>query len=157
MNAKPDTGFSLVEISLALGIAAFCLLAIFSLLPVGLQGNLDSSEETVATGILSLVASDLKSCPATTPRGQGTTTAQFAIPIPANPVTAETAVPPRYFGESGYDGTVRLPGSRYRVNLTFLPNAGAKSATLVRLRASWPAAADDPLGKLETVLALDRN
>lgn len=157
MKTRPDTGFSLVEISLALGIAAFCLLAIFALLPIGLQGNRESSEETVATGILSLVASDLTSCPPTSPRGRAASTAQFALPIPANPVTAETPVPPRYFGDSGYDGTVRLPESRYRVDVTFLPNSGAKSATLVRLRASWPAAADDPLGKLETVVALDRN
>jgi uncharacterized protein (TIGR02598 family) len=31
--------FSLVEVTLALGIAAFCLIALFGLMPVGVQTN----------------------------------------------------------------------------------------------------------------------
>lgn len=154
MNAK---GFSLVEICLALGLAAFCLLAIYSLLPIGLRANLESSEETVATGILSQVVSDLISCPATTPRGQGQTTKQFAIAIPGNPIAAESAATPLYFSETGFDGATAKPLSQYRVEVTFLPNSGSNSATMVSLRARWPAAAANPLGKVETFVALDRN
>ena len=33
------TAFTLIEVTLALGITAFCLLAIFGLLPVGLRSN----------------------------------------------------------------------------------------------------------------------
>ena len=157
MPRKNTLGFSLVEISLALGIAAFCLIAIFALLPIGLKGNLESSEETVATGVLSSVVADLSATPLTTPPGTATSSLQFAIPIPANPVTAATAVPALYFSESGYDGTVRLPGSQFRLDVTFLPNGTGKSATLARVRASWPAAAPNPSGKVETLVALDRN
>ncbi|HEV2841922.1 MAG TPA: hypothetical protein VGW39_11395 [Chthoniobacterales bacterium] len=32
-------GFSLVEVTLALGVASVCLIAIFGLLPVGLRTN----------------------------------------------------------------------------------------------------------------------
>jgi len=151
------SGFSLVEICIALGIAAFCLVAIFSLLPIGLRGNLESSEETIATGILSQVAADLVSCPVTSPRGQAATTKQFQFAIPANPVAANTAAPPRYFNDSGYDGLTANVQSHYRVDATFLTNSGTSAATMVYLKASWPAAAANPLGKVETFIALDRN
>lgn len=142
---------------MALGIAAFCLIAIFSLLPIGLQGNLETSHETKATGILSQVVSDLNACPVTVPRGKAATTALFAIPIPANPVSATSAIPPRYFGESGYEGLAATANSLYRVDLTFLTNSGPHSATMVNLKASWPAVAAKPQGKMETFVALDRN
>jgi uncharacterized protein (TIGR02598 family) len=157
MQTSTRAGFSLVEVCLALGIAAFCLVAIFALLPIGLRGNLESSEETMATGILSQVAADLTACPATKPRGQATNTAQFAIAIPANPVTTESVIPARYFSESGYDGTTRQAGSQYRVDVTFLTNSATNAATMAYLKASWPAAASQPTGKVETVVALDRN
>lgn len=157
MARKNIRGFSLVEISLALGIAAFCLVAIFALLPIGLKGNLESSEETAATGVLSLVVADLSASPATIPPGAATNSRQFAIPIPASPVTAATAVPPLYFSESGFDGSSRLASSQFRLDVTFLPTAGAKSATLARVKASWPAAAPNPSGRVETLVALDRN
>lgn len=146
-----------MEISLALGVAAFCLVAIFALLPIGLKGNLESSEETIATGVLSQVVADLFASPVTNPPGAATNSLQFAIPIPANPVTAVTAVPSRYFSESGYDGTSRLASSQFRLDVTFLPAGAAKSATMARVIASWPAAAPNPSGKVETLVALDRN
>lgn len=146
-----------MEICLALGIAAFCLVAIFALLPVGLRGNLESSEETIATGILTQVVADLQSCPVTSPRGKATTTGQFQIQIPANPVSAAVSAPPRFFRESGYDGLTASPQSHYRVDMTFLPNNATNAATQVYLKASWPAAATNPLGKVETFVALDRN
>ena len=43
--------FSLVEVTLALGIAAFCLLAIFGLLPVGIKSQQNAIGQTVAAGI----------------------------------------------------------------------------------------------------------
>lgn len=154
MNSR---GFSLVEICMALGIAAFCLVAIYSLLPVGLRASQESSEETVATGILSQVAADLASCPSTIPRGKDTTTKQYGIAIPANPILEESAASARYFSENGYDGLAQKPQSIYRVDVTFLKSSGNNAATQVVLRASWPAAASNPLGKLETFVALDRN
>lgn len=151
------SGFSLVEVCIALGIAAFCLVAVFALLPIGLRGNLESSEETVATGILTQVVADLTSCPPTAPRGKAATTGQFGIAIPANPVTAAASVSPLYFSEAGFDGTSPGTLSQYRVNITFLTNSGTYAATLAHLEASWPAAAANPVGKVETLVALDRN
>ena len=52
--------FSLVEITLALGIAAFCLLGVLGLLTAGLQTQRTSVQQTTANEILSEVAADLR-------------------------------------------------------------------------------------------------
>lgn len=157
MRKLTRAGFSLVEISLALGIATFCLVAIFSLLAVGLRGNLESSEETVATGILSQVAADLRSCPTSSPPGAATNTAQFKIAIPANPVNSEISASPLYFGDANYQGTAAESNSRFRVEITFLANGATNAATLALLKVAWPAAATNATGTVETLVAMDRN
>src|SRR5207248_1091899 len=49
---RPHTaGFSLIEVALALGVAAFALVAIIGLIPVGLNSNQASSEQTAAAGL----------------------------------------------------------------------------------------------------------
>ena len=40
--------FSLVEVTLALGVAAFCLIAVFGLMPVGVQTNRNATSQTGA-------------------------------------------------------------------------------------------------------------
>ena len=55
--------FSLVEVTLALGIAAFCLIAVFGLVPVGVQTNRNATSQTAATNILSSVVSDIRASP----------------------------------------------------------------------------------------------
>ncbi len=49
-------GFSLVELTLALGVAAFCLIAVFGLMPVGVQTNRNATSQTRATNIAAAVA-----------------------------------------------------------------------------------------------------
>ena len=51
--------FSLVEVTLALGVAAFCLIAVFGLVPVGLQTNRNATSQTAATNIIAAVVADL--------------------------------------------------------------------------------------------------
>lgn len=53
---KRDGAFSLVEVTLAIGIVGFALLAIFALIPVGLTAGRDSIDATRS----SLIAQDLK-------------------------------------------------------------------------------------------------
>ena len=55
--------FSLVELTLAIGIAAFCLIAVFGLMPVGVQTNRNATSQTAATNILSSVVSDIRASP----------------------------------------------------------------------------------------------
>src|SRR6266566_4706877 len=52
--------FSLVEITLAMGVAAFCLLAVLGLLPVALKTQQASIQQTTASQVLSNFAADLR-------------------------------------------------------------------------------------------------
>ena len=62
MSRYPDfpAGFSLVEVTLALGVAAFCLIALLGLLPLGMQTNQSAVSQTAAASILSSVVADLR-------------------------------------------------------------------------------------------------
>src|SRR6266508_3013356 len=52
--------FSLIEITLALGVAAFCLIAVMGLLPVALKTQQASIEQTTANQIISQIYSALR-------------------------------------------------------------------------------------------------
>ena len=170
--SRKRCGFSLVEVTLALGVAAISLVAILALLPVGLKTNQVAIERRASTDILSTVIADLRATPVTNPRGGATTSPRFAIGIPANPVSSATAVT-LFFNSEGQcstdlEGSTKPDGSRwvpplqarYRATITFTPNGpGARTATFINLKASWPAAAAIATadGSAETFLALDRN
>lgn len=146
--------FSLVEITLALGVAAFSLVAILGLLAVGSQVNHTATEQTASTAILTAVADDLRATPTTT-----ATSLQFGIAIPSNPVGAAISST-LYFDSTGQSSTSLGSGSRYRLVVTFLPNGSGRVATLANLRMTWSAAADPSnanTGAAEMIVALDRN
>jgi uncharacterized protein (TIGR02598 family) len=152
-------GFSLVEVTLALGVAAISLLAIFALLPVGVKTNQIAIEQTASTDVLSAVAADLRATPVTNPRGGATTSPRFAITIPGNPVAGSTSMT-LFFTTEGRFSTTLDANSRYRLTITFLPNgSGARTATFVDLKATWPApaAVTNASGAAEMFVALDRN
>ncbi len=156
---SPTKGFSLVELTLALGVAAVSLLAIFALLPLGVKTNQVAIEQTASTNVLSAITADLRATPVTTPRGGATISPRFGIAIPANPVGANITTT-LYFTTEGQFSTTLAPASRYCVSITFVPNgAGARMATLAHLSATWPAAAALPNaeGTAEWFVALDRN
>jgi Tfp pilus assembly protein PilV len=159
LSAKRPNAFSLVEVTLALGVASVSLLAIFALLPVGVKTNQVAIEQTASTDVLSAVAADLRATPVTTPRGGAATSPRFGIVIPSNPVGANTTTT-LYFTSEGRFSTTLVPGSRYRVSVTFSPNgAEARTATFAHLNATWPAPAApiNAEGTAEMFVALDRN
>lgn len=158
-------GFSLIEVTLALGIAAVSLCTIFGLLVAGTQTSHTSVEQTAAADVLTAIAGDLRATPRTSPPGQTATSPLLKIAIPANPIGAASSPPAFYFNALGQSSTqgASFPVSyaaRYQAIVTFLPNASARSATMVRIRVTWPAKAD-PTSNLtsaaETLVALDRN
>lgn len=149
MNRYPPSyaGFTLVEVVLALGVAAVSLLAIFGLLATGLQVNHTSTEQTASMEILTAVVSDLRATPAPT-----NVSLQFGITIPNNTTL--------YFDAVGRPSGTLSSDSRYRMVITFLPSTGGRTATQVNLRITWPAGADPTSPKThasELFVALDRN
>jgi uncharacterized protein (TIGR02598 family) len=144
MKRRSHCAFSLVEVTLALGIAAFCLIAIFGLMPVGVQANRNATSQTAATNIIAAVIADLRA----TPRNS-TTSSQFSISFGTNP-------PPMYFDGTGQFATTLGANSRYQLNITWTGSAGLRYADL---KVTWPAAATPPnaSGSVETFAAFDRN
>ncbi len=157
MKIPPRSAFSLVEVTLALGVAAFSLLVIFSLLPIGLQTNQRAIEEMASADILSAVAADLRATPVTNPRGNATTSTHFGIGIPAAGSTATTTL---FFNSVGKFASSQQADSRYRVTINFPANGGgAKTATFAILQVTWPAGAatTNAQGAAEIFTAFDRN
>jgi Verrucomicrobium spinosum paralogous family TIGR02598 len=155
--ANRAAAFSLVEVTLALGIAAFCLIAIFGLMPVGVQTNRNATSQTAATNIIAAVLADLRALPSAS-----TTSSQFAITFG----TAKTL----YFDSQG-QASCDVAGllkpdcsspwnsplqTRYRVNISF-PQTGGLAYADVKI--TWPAAASpaNASGSAEMFAAFDRN
>jgi type II secretory pathway pseudopilin PulG len=137
------TAFSLVEVTLALGIAAFCLIAVFGLMPIGVQTNRHATSQTAATNIIAAVISDLRATPKAS-----TTSSQFGITFGTNTTL--------YFDGSGQFTTSPSTNSRYQLNLTWYGSTGLRYADL---KVTWPAAATpaNASGSVEMFAALDRN
>ena len=139
--------FSLVELTLALGVASFCLIAVFGLLPVGIRTSQDAISETASASILSAVIADLRTTPGTT-----TTSPQFGLTF-GSPTTL-------YFDGNGRSATITT--SRYRLTISFPENpTGTHAATFAHLKVSWPAPVDPattpPAGFVESFAAFDRH
>lgn len=153
---SPISAFSLVEVTIAIGIAGFCLLALFGLLPISLKSNQAAIQQTLGNSLLSNVAADLRNTPLTSPRGAATSSPQFEIPIPAKLQGASNTF---YFTSEGQ----KVPdqaGARFRLTVTFPTNGpGVRSASLANVKITWPpgAAVDKASGSAETFVALDRN
>jgi len=154
---KRRASFSLVEVTLALGVAAISMLVIFSLLPIGLQTNQRSIEQTASADILSALAADLRATPVTTPRGNPATSTQLGISIPAAGTTGTTTL---FFNGAGRFASSQQSDSRYRATITFVSNnGGPKTATFADLQITWPAGATitNAQGSAEMFAAFDRN
>jgi uncharacterized protein (TIGR02598 family) len=149
--------FSLVELTLALGVAAFCLIAVFGLVPVGVQTNRNATSETAATNILSSVVSDIRA----TAGKQSVPSAKYGI--------ARTKASFARVCFDGQGGWTKLQGnnsvcpanSRYRLFVQMGNNPdGVVYPNYAYLRVIWPAAVDPianptvkPSGSVETVTA----
>ena len=143
---KP-AGFSLVEVTLALGVAALSLIAVFGLVPVGVQTNRNATSQTRATNIAAAVTADLRG----TPRGNNTSP-QFGITFAA-PKTL-------YFDDTGQFTTVLGANSRYQLNVTWTTTGGCfPTLPCADIKVTWPAPATpaSASGSVEMLAAFDRN
>jgi len=156
------SAFSLVEVTLALGIAAFCLIAVIGLMPVSVQTNRNATSQTAATNIMASVIADLRATPK--PPG-GTKSVQYRIVFG----TATTL----FFDGSGgcslnVSGSTRVDGSswvpplqtRYQLDITW---SGSTALQYADLKVRWPPVfvqsgpTPIPSGSTEMFVALDRN
>lgn len=138
-------GFSLVEVSLALGIAAFALIAIFGLLPVGLDSTQDSIQQSVATNLATAIVADLRQAPA----GANASSPRYGVDVGQASTTL-------YLD----DGGEPVPQSQARFKVTVKlasPAPNSRRATSGNVSIAWPAGAADPASSVSVFVALDRN
>jgi uncharacterized protein (TIGR02598 family) len=145
-----SSGFSLVEVALAIGIAGFCLISILGLIPVGLTVAQNASAQTGAVGLMSAIAADLREVSTT-----GTSSPYFKITIP------DTTGKTLYVDDGGQYTTdlQKLPHARYRVEIkTVSTVSGSGTPTMQKVVVTWPAqASGNAMGMAESILALDLN
>jgi len=146
-NALSKQAFTLIEVTLALGVAGFCLVSIFGLLPIGINSNQVSLEQTVAGNIASSILSDLRSTPVTAPA----TSSHYGIPLPTpgkststmGPSTSPATIFLAADGSAGASGELVTSGSaisRYRVTIGFafpVPQVPQVVSALPPPCASW--------------------
>jgi len=135
-------GFSLVEVTLALGVAAFCMIAVFGLMPAGLQTSRNATSQTAATGVIASVIADMRST-------NSSTSPQYGITFG----TAKTL----YFDRDGQFATSLGTNSLYQLSITFPWTSGNTYGA--DLKVTWPAAATPThvSGSAEMFAAFDRN
>jgi uncharacterized protein (TIGR02598 family) len=138
--------FSLVEVTLALGIAAVCLLAVFGLLPTAMQSNQNANADAAASSIAAAIVSDLRATPPTQANS-----AQYSINFGTDKRL--------YFAADGTSTTALSATSQYQVNVTFPPNSsGGNAAKFAVVKITWPAPATsaNAAGSAQVFAAFDR-
>lgn len=145
-TAHSQSAFSLVEITLALGIAAFTLISIFGLLPVGLNTSQGASEQTTASYVATGIASDLRVLqPGTTITGYG-----------VNLANAKNTL---YFDQGGDPVPLSSGSARYQATIDTNTAVIGRTATCGAITVSWPAKASlaNAQGFVKIPFALDKN
>ena len=145
--SSPSNSFSLVEVTMALGVTAFCLVTVFGLLPVGLKANQNSISQTATASILSAVIADMRATPK-----NASSSIQYGITF-----GTETTL---YFDNESKPSSSLGPNSRYQLKIIFPSNgSGTSAATFANLKITWPAAAtpENALGSGEVFAAFDRH
>ena len=149
-------GFSLVEVVIAIGIAAFCLVTMLGLIPSGLKAVNATTEQTAATAIISEVMTDLRD----TPLGSNTSPVlaiQLTTNVTTNDIIDGTNTANFYVSESCtlYPTNTSLD-ARYGVTLS-LSNSSL-FITTARVQVWWPSTVPPAhaVGSVEAISAIMR-
>jgi len=155
--------FSLVEVTLALGIAAFCLVTVFALLPVALKTQQASIQQTTANTICSQIVADLSAALRLPP---GQQSKQFNLHGHwARALHPDTLC----FAKDGtfVPGSTDQPCTDVFVAVVTYLEPPTETTSLADITVAWPAAAvrfdangnpnfSNAAGKVETFAAINR-
>ncbi|MDX2082011.1 MAG: hypothetical protein SFU53_14595 [Terrimicrobiaceae bacterium] len=142
-------GFSLVEVTLAVGITAFCLVAIFGLLPIGLNTNRAAFEQTAALHQASAVVADIASTPAGL--GVATNSSTFGVLLPALGAPAQQSAV--FLSDAGLPVTTAAD-ARYLAVVSVAPPPAdfGIAPTRLHILMTWPAAPNAGIARTGTNL-----
>jgi uncharacterized protein (TIGR02598 family) len=156
--------FSLVEVTLALGVAAFCLIAVLGLLPTGLKTQQSSIQQTTANAIISTIWSDLRA-DLILPPGQYRHLEEDSGYNLHGHWAGLMQPDTLYFTQEGKQtGTVNgtLPADAvFRAKITYNPVPPTGNTSVANIVVSWPAGVDPssggvPAGLVTTMVAVNR-
>ena len=150
----------MIEVTLAIGVAAFCLIAVMGLLPVAIKMQQASVQQTKANAIISQISSDLLA-DVRLPPGQASKAQGDWANLHGR--WAQVATPDvLYFTndakQSGYQGSAPADAA-FRATITYmLPPTTTTS--LANIKVTWPASIDPatgtPAGSAETYISVNR-
>jgi type II secretory pathway pseudopilin PulG len=158
-------GFSLVEIVIALGVAAFALVAVMGMLPMGLKTQQASIQQTTANEVMAAILNDLRA-DVVLPPGQASKEQDSGFGLHGH--WALVAVPDTlFFNNAGNQtgsvaqGTFPTAPSDavFRAKITYLfpPTA---TTSVANVTITWPAQVDPTIGlqvgSVGTYIAVNR-
>lgn len=137
-----NRGFSLVEVTLSVGLLAFAMVALMALLPNGLTSSLDASRQTAAASVATRIVADLRATAAGPPP-------QVSAVYGVNLTNGFS----RFFTDAlGQPQTGRETADfLVEVSCGATPTNGNARTGVLRMR--WPAADEDPSGSLSFFFA----
>jgi hypothetical protein len=157
--------FSLVEVALALGVAAFCFVAVLGMLPVGLKTQQAGVQQTKANAIIAQIT-DVLRADVRLPPGQASKVQGNWANLHGHWLAV--AIPDTIFFTNDGDQTGSVTqgaappapaGAVFRATITYLfpPTA---TTSIAKISVSWPApvipATGVPAGSAETFVAVNR-
>ncbi|MEM6820807.1 MAG: prepilin-type N-terminal cleavage/methylation domain-containing protein [Verrucomicrobiota bacterium] len=140
---KKQNAFTLVEVTLALGILAFALTTLIAILPIGLDTNRDSRESTSAMRTAALIASDLRQANMVSETVNGSETSMYVSPryeirLEKNANAIEIPL----------SGNQSLEGGNHRAQVQVLqssPDGGEKGCYEVMIDVVWGLPGSTPI------------
>jgi type II secretory pathway pseudopilin PulG len=155
------SAFSLVEVTLALGVAAFCLIAVLGLLPTGLKTQQTSVHETIANKILSEMIGDMRAAVRVHGNGNGDSS-NYLIHLPpqsGSPWNPRNQLPSTaYFTNEG-NYQQGSNGAVFTANINYRWTDARNTTALAHIIVYWPSQQADltlAAGSVETLVNLNR-
>jgi uncharacterized protein (TIGR02598 family) len=148
------SGFSLVEVALAVGIIGFVLVLLIGLIAIGLKTNKVSADEVNAAGLAYNIWVDLKHSPTTNPISDTNLTARLGLPTPLSITTATTStytmnadgtlIGTAATTSTQTQGNATAGNTAYSVILKYFPSGASQTPltnqpVIVSVAIIWPA------------------
>jgi uncharacterized protein (TIGR02598 family) len=149
-----------VEVTLALGVAAFCLIAVLGVLPTGLKTQQASIEQTTANSIISQIYSDLRA-DLRLPAGLASHETEDGFQPPLHGHWLQMEHPDTlYFTQEGKPVNNGGDIAVFKATITYNTLGPTGNTWLANITVSWPADPNQPgavpAGSVTTLIAVNR-
>jgi Tfp pilus assembly protein PilV len=164
-RSRASSAFSLVEVALALGVAAFCFVAVLGMLPVGLKTQQAGAQQTKANAIISqltdFLRADVRLPPGQASKVQGNWSNLhghwLAVAVPDTLFFTNDLLQTGSVTQATAPTAPADAAFRAKITYLFPPTA---TTSIAKISVSWPApvnpATTVPAGSAEAFVAVNR-